>query len=58
MPSHVVPQLRQTIKNSTLVSAAASQGLAGREGVLRAINMIELLLSSQLTFICKRSIPD
>ena len=39
IPSHVVPQLRQTIRNSVLVSNPASQGLLMFIGVLTAVDM-------------------
>ncbi|WRH95175.1 hypothetical protein RCC30_08860 [Pseudomonas fluorescens] len=39
IPSHVVPQLRQTIKNSVLVSNPASQGLLIFIGVLTVVDM-------------------
>jgi hypothetical protein len=39
IPSHVVPQLRQTIRNNVLVINPASQGLLMLIGVLTAVDM-------------------
>ena len=39
IPSHVVPQLRQTIRNKVLVINPASQGLLMCFGVLTAVEM-------------------